>query len=508
MKLTEPKDDVLRMLVETFRKVTEQKSKGKEAMATSEERSLERITDTVHRADVVHHDGKIMIPNDMEIDEVIDLLRERQDYLSQEMQVNRDYDAFPWDGALALQRVFTERYGWVPSRMIPGMFGNTPPQTISVEVAYKQTEQVPWGRFKIPGVNGTLTTTYQKKNGRAVFAITGEIIRKDERLVNEILDDIQRELNQGSIYLGQAISIRFFEDDGEEKPIPDVKFIDASVGPENLILSEDLHSIVETNLLTPVRRARDCAVNGIQVKRGVLLGGEYGTGKTLAAAVAAHEAVANDVTYLYVPRADELAHAIRFARQYDDPACVVFCEDIDRVMHGERNVHMDDLLNVIDGIDGKDSNIIVVLTTNFLEEINQAMLRPGRLDAVIEITAPDAKAVEQLLRYYGGGAIPLGTDLRDIGRELAGNIPAIIAEVVKRAKLAELRRTEPGELIKHLSEEALMEAAKTMTKQLGLLEKRDPVVAPTLDNAMGNVVRQAFQTRRKRTSKAGQANDS
>ena len=39
---------------------------------------------------------------------------------------------------------------------------------------------------------------------------------------------------------------------------------------------------------------------------------------------------------------------------------------------------MDDVLNIIDGIDSKKANIITVLTTNDLEGINPAMLRPGR----------------------------------------------------------------------------------------------------------------------------------
>jgi transitional endoplasmic reticulum ATPase len=319
--------------------------------------------------------------------------------------------------------------------------------------------------------------------------------------VNQILDEVQGELNQGSIYLGQAIGIRFFDDDGDEMNVPEVNFIDATITPDNLILSHDVEQIVETNLMTPIRRAADCELNDIQVKRGILLGGPYGTGKTLAAAVAAHEAVEHGVTYVYVQRADELAHAIKFARQYDDPACVVFCEDIDRVMHGERNVEMNDLLNVIDGIDGKDSNIIVVLTTNFLDEINQAMLRPGRLDAVIEVLPPDAEAVQRLLRYYAGTSIEENTNLTAIGAELQGNIPAIIAEVVKRAKLAELRRIEPGERVHSISEESLMEAAKTMTRQLALLEEREVDTTPALDTAMSNVVRNAFNEREKKRSR-------
>lgn len=455
-----------------------------------EERPLEKITDTIHRAEIVHHDGKIMIPNGMEIKDVIRMLKEREEWLNQEMEVNRTYDVFPWDGALALQRVFIERFGWVPGKVIPGSLFSPDqlPATISVETGWKKTEQVPWGRFGIPGVQGTLETGYSRKQGRVIFRITGFILRKDEWLVNEILNEVQTELDKGSIYLGQAIAARFFDDDGDEMNMPDIEFMDASMKPENLILSKDLEQIVETNLYTPIRRAADCEKNGIQVKRGVLLGGPYGTGKTLAAAVAAHEAVQNGVTYMYVQRADELAHAIRFARQYADPACVVFCEDIDRVMQGERDVDMDDLLNVVDGIDGKETNIIVVLTSNHMDEINQAMLRPGRLDAVIEVLPPDAEAVQRLLRHYGGAAISADTNLEAIGDELAGNIPAIIAEVVKRAKLAELRRIPEGEVIENISEDSLMEAAQTMTRQLALLEERDTTETPNLDQAMRETV--------------------
>lgn len=473
-------------------------SEGQELVETRTERSLDEVTKRVNRAEIVHHDGKIMIPKDMSVTDCIKLLHEHEEYLNQEMEVSRAYSVFPWDGALALQRVFKERYGWVPGRVIPGGFftPNQKPQTMSVEVGYKQTEQVPWGRFKLPGVDGTLTTNLNRKNGRVVFAITGEILRKDEHLVNEVLDDVQRELDKGSIYLGQAIRIRFRDDDGKELRIPEVKFMDANVDPSQLILSRDVESIVETNLLTPIRRAQDCERNGIQVKRGVLLGGDYGTGKTLAAAVAAHEAVANGVTYVYVPRADELAEAIKFGRQYAEPACVVFCEDIDRVTQGERNVEMDELLNIIDGIDGKDTNIIVVLTTNFLDQINQAMLRPGRLDAVIEVTPPDAEAVERLLRHYGGDSIAPDVDLSAIGKTLEGNIPAIIAEVVKRAKLSELKRIPEGARIETLSELSLMEASSTMKKQLALLEERPTNEPPTLDAAMGEVVQKNWGKRR------------
>jgi ATPases of the AAA+ class len=247
---------------------------------------------------------------------------------------------------------------------------------------------------------------------------------------------------------------------------------------------------VETNLFTPIIRAQDCLENGIPVKRGILLAGTYGTGKTMAANVASRHATDAGITYVYVPRADELSDAIEFAKQYQSPACVVFCEDIDRSVNGERSVEMDDILNILDGVDTKNANIITVLTTNDLESINPAMLRPGRLDAVINVTPPDGPAVEKLIRLYGKGTISADTDLTEAGKALSGNIPAVIAEVVKRAKLAQLRLQAPGEKVAQISEAALVEASVTMRAQVTLLRERSEakVDVPTLDSVMRGVV--------------------
>jgi transitional endoplasmic reticulum ATPase len=176
---------------------------------------------------------------------------------------------------------------------------------------------------------------------------------------------------------------------------------------------------------------------------------------------------------------------------------VVFCEDIDRaILAGERSVKMDDILNIIDGIDSKYSNIIVVLTTNELEKIHAAMLRPGRLDAVVEVTKPDAKAVEKLLRIYGKDVIAAEVDLTRAGQILQGNIPAVIAEVIKRVKLSQLKFQEPGSYITKVGEQAVIDAAETMQQQIELLERAingQPDTGSKLENALKGVVQQAMK---------------
>lgn len=442
-------------------------------------------------AEVVRHGEKLILPQQMKIPEAIDLLERRLKYEQEEVAIQETFLAFPQDGAYAMDKVLTDMFGWTPAEAIPGFFGPTPPQMLSIDIGPNEVVQVPWGRFSLPNVNGWIQTSVQQKEGRICFHLTGMVKRDSEETVREFFAAIRSYLKEHSIYLGKAVKIRFRDDDGDILEMPEPKFLDTSrTDPNSLIYSKDVQDSVETNLFTPIQRVQDCLANGIAVKRGVLLGGPYGTGKTLAAHVAAKHAVDNGLTFIYVPRASELADAINFAKLYGTPAAVLFCEDIDRAIFTDRTVKVDDILNIIDGIDSKSLNLITVLTTNHLENINAAMLRPGRLDSIIEVMPPDAAAAERLLRWYGGDAIEATEDLSSAAAKLDGTIPAVIAEVVKRAKLSQLRLQEPGTKVTKLSGAALDNAAFTMKTQNELLERASRPKNPpaALDQALGDLI--------------------
>lgn len=449
----------------------------------------------VNVADIVHHGDKLILPEKMDIDDAISLLKRRKEYLGESVVVRESFDVFPQDGAVQLDAVLTEMFGWSPATPIPGFWGPKPPEMMTVEVGPGEVRKVPWGRFSLPNTeDGFVQCDTDRKGGRYVFSIVAKVLRRDEETINRLFSLLRNRIAANSIYRGKAIKLRFLDEDGEALQMPEPKFMNVSdVNEGMLVYAKDVEDAITTNLFTPIQRANDCIANGITLKRGVLLGGTFGTGKTMAAKVAAALAVECGITYVYIPRADELSHAIEFARQYQSPACVLFCEDIDRALAGERTVEIDDILNVLDGVDSKSSHIITVLTTNDLGSINRAMLRPGRLDAVIEVTPPDAYAVERLLRLYGGDAIPAEANLDAVGEALKGTIPAVIAEVVKRAKLAQLRRQNPGEMVRQLTEEALIESARTMSAQLRLLADPTDEAKPTIEALLRGVVEDAVE---------------
>jgi transitional endoplasmic reticulum ATPase len=460
-------------------------------------KDLSQAGPKTHVADIVHHGEKLILPEGLDIKAAIDLLYRRAEYLETRVDISEKFDVFPLDGAYGLSQVIIEKYGWQEGKPIQSMFGEQKPQVLRIPSGVGTKVDVPWGQFELPNVNGKLSTGLDKgPNGRAVFVLSAEVKRKDEATVRELFDDLRAYLAKNSLYRGKAIKIRFRDEQDNPVPLPEPEFMDLSeVRPENLILNADLMASVNANLFTPIMRVEDCLANDIKVKRGVLLGGPYGTGKTLAATVAAKLAQDAGITYIYTPRASELGDAIAFAKQYQSPACVVFCEDIDRTVTGDRTVAMDDILNILDGIDTKNENIITVLTTNHLENVNQAMLRPGRLDAIMNIVPPNAATAERLVRYYGGEAIHGDEDLGEVGTALEGQIPAVIEEAVKRAKLFQLALLDKGAAVTDISAEALRQSASTMTKQIQLLAEPVEKTTPTLDAAMRSTVDKALNDR-------------
>ena len=128
---------------------------------------------------------------------------------------------------------------------------------------------------------------------------------------------------------------------------------------------------------------------------------------------------------------------------------------------------------------------MTILTTNFADKLDLAMVRPGRLDAVISLRAPSDEAVARLLRAYAGNLLEDNAHVEGAARELSGQIPASIRECVERAKLGMI-----GRRATKLADEDLVVAAKTMKNHLALLnrEVKKPSDADKLAEALQAVV--------------------
>lgn len=438
------------------------------AQAVSKKKTVAiKVTD---ESAIIRQGEKIIIPEKMTFDEAILTLAAQKEYDQQSVVIHETVGGAYWDGAYAFYRAMQRKFGWVQAKAIPSFFGEQKPQLVSIPSGPFESILVPIGRFEVPGIEGYLQTSHmQDERGVVHFRISAQVLRKSEQIVRELAQVANEIVDKESIYRGKAVRISFNDHDGNRKENPTPEFIDvSSVNPDSLILPKAVHDAVSTNIFTPIRNTMACIEHGIPLKRGVLLSGPYGTGKTLAAYVTGKYAQDNGWTFVYCEKADELEDAIRFAHQYQ-PA-VLFCEDIDREMSGERSEEIDAILNIIDGIESKGTSLMVVLTTNHVENINQAMLRPGRLDAIINFQAPDAKAVEALVRYYGKGLVRADGDITRVGAALAGQIPAVIRECVERAKLSAIK--VQGASFDEIDADSMIDAAEGMKLQLDLLAEK------------------------------------
>lgn len=411
---------------------------------------------------------QIILPEGMDIDKAIEWMVRQKEHENATIAVHEEVAAYPLDGARALMEVLRRRFGWADAVPKKTFFGDQPPVMVSLPVAFGKVTQVIWGDFQVPGIQGTLSSGAKIDGGKATFVLGGKIKRKNEKLVHEIADQVREEVRLHSVYRGGAIRLSTDEKTGQLDMQNPPEFLDLSnVRPEELIFADGVQELIDTSLFCPLQYTQDCRDRQIPLKRGILLEGPYGTGKTLTAFVTAKKATDNGWTFIYLDRVSSLRQAIQFAMLYQ-PA-VIFAEDIDRVVSGERDAKMDDIFNTIDGIDSKSTEVMVVLSTNHVERIHKAMLRPGRLDAVIPVRAPDSAAAERLLRLYSRDLLTPEQDIAPVATMLEGNRPAVLREVVERAKLAALWRT--GGEAKGLDVADLEKAGRGMVAHLELLKE-------------------------------------
>ncbi len=236
---------------------------------------------------------------------------------------------------------------------------------------------------------------------------------------------------ENSIYRGKAINSKR-------------EFLDlTNVNPNELIFGPKLEREVSVNIYTPIAKREACREAGIPFKRGILLMGPFGGGKTLTGLNTAALARQHGVTFINGLIEDGIPKTMTFAKQYQ-PA-VVFMEDIDR--KADDGEELSEVLDVLDGILAKDADVMVIFTTNYPEKIDLAARRHGRIDALIHVGHPEPEAIEKLIRRYARGLVADDTNLDGAVRACNGMSAASIREVVERSKLAAIDRSDSAENI-------------------------------------------------------------
>ena len=208
---------------------------------------------------------------------------------------------------------------------------------------------------------------------------------------------------------------------------------------------------------------------GARVPKGILLYGPPGTGKTLLAKAVAHESGAaffSQSASAFVEMFAGLG-AARIRKLFDEarkhaPA-IVFIDELDAVGaqrsgHGfnrEQDQTLNQLLVELDGFRSGDQ-IVVMGASNRLQDLDPALLRPGRFDRQMLVPPPDLRGREAILRVHTRGKpLAADVDLVKVARQTAGLTGADLANIVNEAAIFAGRKEL--QYIRHAEFEAAME---------------------------------------------------
>ena len=232
-------------------------------------------------------------------------------------------------------------------------------------------------------------------------------------------------------------------------------------------LSEEINEIKEVIEL-PLKKPKLFEKVGIQPPKGVLLHGPPGTGKTLLAKAVAHstnatfiEIVGSELVQKFIGEGAKLVKEI-FTLARDKAPTIVFIDEIDALAatrmdtgtSGEREVNRTfmQLLAEIDGFKSLD-NVKIIGATNRLDILDNAIIRPGRLDRLIEVSLPNEEGRLEILKVHTRKMNLKNVNLKKMATEMEDFTGAEIRAVCTEAGFFAIRDNRD-----HISTDDLLNA--------------------------------------------------
>ncbi len=229
-----------------------------------------------------------------------------------------------------------------------------------------------------------------------------------------------------------------------------VKFSDIA-GTENA--KQDLEEVVD--FLKHPKKFKDV---GAKIPKGVLLVGLPGTGKTMLARAVAGEA---GVPFFSISGSEFVemfvgvgASRVRdlFSKAKKNAPCIIFIDEIDAVGrkrgsgmgggHDEREQTLNQILVEMDGFE-QGANVIVLAATNRADVLDPALLRPGRFDRRVNITLPDRKEREAILKvHFKDKPTESNVDLDSLAAKTAGTSGADLANIANESAIFAARHSK------------------------------------------------------------------
>lgn len=218
----------------------------------------------------------------------------------------------------------------------------------------------------------------------------------------------------------------------------------------DVVLPEEVLARIERHALQVAAHRDALLAAGQHLRRGLLLFGPPGTGKTHTTRYLVRRLAGSTVLLLRGHALAAVGEAARVARELQ-PSVVVL-EDVDLVAR-ERTLGpggvLFDLLDAMDGA-SPDADLLFLLTTNRADLLEPALAsRPGRVDLAVEIGLPDAEARRRLLELYTRDLAVQADDARlaDVVARSEGVTASFVKELVRRAVVDAVAAGESGQVL-------------------------------------------------------------
>jgi len=259
--------------------------------------------------------------------------------------------------------------------------------------------------------------------------------------VHAELDALRSKLN---VYRGQLLDVSLNPGGGMALTFAELP----STVRADVVLPELVLSRIERHALGVSTHRSALLEAGQHLKRGLLLFGPPGTGKTHTTRYLIGQLTGYTRLMLTGRSLHVIGSAAELARQLQ-PAAIVL-EDVDLVAEdrgfgfGSSPV----LFELLDAMDGAaaDADLLFVLTTNRADLLEPALAaRPGRVDVAVEIDLPDAEARRRLFDLYARD-VPLrltDAEVEEVVRRTDGVTASFLKELIRRAVLESLHEQTP-----------------------------------------------------------------
>ncbi|KAJ4368473.1 Ribosome biogenesis ATPase rix7 [Neocucurbitaria cava] len=237
---------------------------------------------------------------------------------------------------------------------------------------------------------------------------------------------------------------------------------------------------LEMAICEPIKDPQKFANYGISAPTGVLLWGPPGCGKTLLAKAVAAESKANFISVKgpellnkYVGESERALRQI-FLRARSSVPCVIFFDEFDALvpkrstdLHEASARVVNTLLTELDGLSEREG-IYLIAATNRPEMIDEAMMRPGRLETLLYVELPKPEERVDILKALIRQRGVIDVELAEIGRrdECKDFSGADLESLLRKAGQHALRRRAAK-----IEEVDFVEAARNIKPSVGDIRK-------------------------------------